>query len=114
MTAVANPATFVDLFQDATKDPFSTLAAAAKHTAYKKIYAHYNVDSDTGVVLEAASILKEITHLFEGEPIGRIAFFLQTDDGNQLKIVHKLCKYQPRVSVTTSNVRREFVYLREV
>ena len=76
MAAAANPATFADLFQEATKDPFCTLSSTAKLTAYEKIFVHFNVDSDTGVVPEVASILKETTHLFEAEPIGSIAYFL--------------------------------------
>ena len=47
MTAVINPTTFVDLFQDATKDPFGTLAdTACKHGTYEKICAHFNTRSD--------------------------------------------------------------------
>ena len=114
MTAVAHPVTFADLFQDATKDPFGTLTAAAKCAAYEKIYAHFNVDSDNGIMAEAVSILMEITHLFEVEPIGGIVFFLQTDRGHQLKIAHGLRKYQPRASVSMSNAGRKFAYLREV
>ena len=114
MIAVANPATFADTFQDVAKYPFGKLADAAKRVAYEKIYAHFNADSNNGVVPEAVLILMEITHLFEAEPIGRIAFFLQTDDGHQLKITHGLREYQPRASVfTTSNTRREFAYLGE-
>ena len=113
MTAVSNPKTFADLFQDATKDLFGPLATAAKHAAYQKIYAHFNVDNDKGIVLEASATLLEITHLFEAEPIRRIAFFLPTGDGHWLHIAYGLRKYQPRASVTTSNARREFAYLRE-
>ena len=76
MAAAANPTTFADLFRDATKDPFGTLTDVAKRAAYQKIYAYFNVNSDTGVVPEAASILKEIPCLFEAELIGGIAFFL--------------------------------------
>ena len=104
MTAVTNPKAFVDLFQDATKDPSGTLATAAKHAAYKKIYARFNVDIAT---------LTEIAHLFEAEPIGGIVFFLQTEDGHPLRIAHGLCKYQPRASMTRSNARCEFAYLGE-
>ena len=111
MTAVTNPKTFSDLFQDTTKDPFGTLATAAKRAAYQN--AHFNVDDDKRIVPEASATLTEITHLFEAEPIGGIAFFLQTEDGHQLRIAHGLRKYQPRASVTTSNARREFSYLGE-
>ena len=113
MTAVTNPKTFADLFQDATKNPFSALATAAKRAAYEKIYAHFNVCNNNGIVPEASSILTEITHLFEAEPIGGIAYFLQTDNRHWLRIAHGLRKYQPRASVTTSNARREFSYLGE-
>ena len=113
MTAVADPKTFADLFQDATKDPFGTLATATKRAPCKKIYAHFNVCEDNVIVPEASSILTKITHLFEAEPIGGLAFFLQTDDGHRLSATHGLRKYQPRASVTTSNARREFAYLRE-
>ena len=65
MTAVTNPTTFADLFQDATKDHFGTLATAAKRTAYEKIHAHFNIVGDNGIVPEAISILTEITHLYE-------------------------------------------------
>ena len=108
MTAVPNPTTFVDLFQDATKDPFSTLATAAKRATSEKLYAHFNVDNDNGIVPEAVSILTEITHLFEVKPIGGIVFFFQTDEGHWLTIVHGVRKYQPRVSVSTSNARHKF------
>ena len=37
------------------------------HSLQKK-YAHFNVDSDTGV-------LKEVAHLFEAKPISGITFF---------------------------------------
>ena len=113
MTTVTHPKTFGDLFQDATKDPFGTLTTAAKRAAYQKMYAHFNVDDDKGIVPEASATLTEITHLFEAEPIGGIVFFLQTEDGHQLRIAHGLRKYQPRASVTTSNACREFAYLRE-
>ena len=113
MSTVTHPKTFANLFQNATKDPFGTLATAAKRTAYEKIYAHFNVDGDNGIVPKASSILTKITHLFEAEPIRGIISFLQTDDGHQLKIAHRLRKYQPRASVTTSNARREFAYLGE-
>ena len=113
MNAVTNPTTFADMFQDATKDPFGTLATAAKRAAYEKIYAHVNVDDDNGIVPEARSILTEITHLFEADLIGGITFFLQTDEGYWLKIAHGLHKYQPPPSVTTSNASREFAYLGE-
>ena len=103
MTDITHPKNFGDLIQDATKDPFDTLAAAAKRAAYDKIYAHFNVDDDNGIVPEASSILTEITHLFEAGPIRGIALFLQTDDGHWLRIAHGLRKYQPRASVTTSN-----------
>jgi len=113
MTAVANPKTFGELFQDATKDPFGTLATATKHAAYKKIYAHFNAAEEHGIVPEASATLTEITHLFEAEPIGGIAFFLQTEEGHRLRIAHGLRKYQPRASVSTSYARREFAYLGE-
>ena len=114
MTAVANPKTFADLFQDATKDPFGTLATAAKRAAYQKPYAHFNVDDDKGIVPEASATLTKITHLFEAEPsIEGIAFFLQTEDGHRLQIAHGLRTYQPHASMTTSNARLEFAYLRE-
>ena len=86
MTAVTNPKTVADLFQEATKDPFGTLATVAKHAAYHKIHAHFNVNDEKGIVPEASGTLKEITHLFEAEPIGGIAFFLQTEDGHLLRI----------------------------
>ena len=106
MTAVTHPKTFGDLFQDATKDPFGTPATAAKRAAYQKIYAHFNVNDDKGIVPEASATLTEIAHLFEAKPIGGIAFFLQTEDGHRLQIAHGLPKYQPRASVTTPNARR--------
>ena len=108
MTAVANPTTFADLFQDTPKDTFGMLAAADKRAAYEKIYAHFDVNDDNGIVPGAVLILTEITHLFEAEPIGGIVFFLQTDKGHRLKIVHGLRKYQSGTSVTTSNARHEF------
>ena len=113
MTAVTNPKISADLFQDATKDPFGTLATAAKRAAYQKIYAHFNVDDDKGIVPEASATLTEITHLFEAKPIGGIAFFLQTEDGHWSRTAHGLRKYQPRASVTTTNAHHEFAYLGE-
>ena len=95
MTAVANPKTFADLFQEATKDPFGTLATTAKHSAYKKIYANFNAAEEQGIVPKASATLTEITHLFEAEPIGGIASFLQTEEGHWLRIAHELRKYQP-------------------
>ena len=65
MTAVTHPKTYGDLFQDATKDPFGTLATAAKRAVYQKMCAHFNVDNDKGIMLEASATLTEITHLFE-------------------------------------------------
>ena len=62
---------------------------------------------------EAASILEEITLLFEAEPIGRIASFLQTNNGHQLKIAHGLCQYKLQAFVSTSDARHEFAYLGE-
>ena len=56
MTAVTNLRTFADLSKDANKDPFGTLATAAKRAAYEKLYAHFNVDSDNGTVPEAVLI----------------------------------------------------------
>ena len=110
MTTVPNPnpKTFGYFFQDTTKDPFGTLATAAKRIAYQKIYAHFNIDDDKGIVPKTSAILTEITH-----PIGGIVFFLQTEDGHQLRIVHRLRKYQLCASVTTSSARREFAYLGE-
>ena len=113
MTAVINPKTFADLFQDATKDPFGTLTTAAKRAAYQRMYTHFNINDDKGIVPEASSILTEVTHLFEAEPIRGITFFLQTEHVHPLRIAHGLRKYQPRASVTTSNARRESAYLRE-
>ena len=112
-TAVTNPKTFADLFQDATKDPFGTLATTGKRAAHRKMYAHFNADEENGIVPEASVTLTETTHLFEAEPIGKIAFSLQTEDGHRLRIAHRLRKYQPRASVTTSYARREFAYLGE-
>ena len=57
MTAVTHSKTFGDLFQDATKNPFGTLATAAKRAVFEKIFAHFNVDDDNGIVPEAGSIL---------------------------------------------------------
>ena len=108
---MTNPKTFADLFQDATKDPFGTLATAAKCAAYRKIYAHFNADKKKGIVPEASATLTEITHLFEAGPIGGITFFLQSEDGHRLRIAHGLQKYQPRASVTTTYARRDFAYL---
>ena len=113
MTAVTHPKTFGGLFQDTTKDPFGTLLTAAKRAAYEKIYAHFNVKDDNGIVREASLVLTKITHLFEAEPIGVIVFFLQTDNGHRLRIAHGLRKYQSRASMTTSNARCEFAYLGE-
>ena len=96
---------FADLFQDATKDHFETLATTAKCTVYGKIYAHLNLDSETGVVSEPAAILKEVTHLFEAEPIGGIAGFLQTTKAYKLKIAHgfKLCAIGIYTSCVNTN-----------
>ena len=69
MTAVTDPKTFADLFQDATKDPFGPLATAAKHAAYHKIYAYLNVDEDKGIVPKASATLLEVTHLYEAEQL---------------------------------------------
>ena len=93
MTAVINPKTFADLFQDVTTDPFGTLTTAAKRTRYEKTYAHFNGWDDNGIVPEASSILTEIRHLFEAKPIEGIVFFLQTDNGHRLRIAHRLRKY---------------------
>ena len=54
-----------------------------------------------------------MTHLVEAKPIGRTVFFLQTDDGHQLKIAHGVRKYQPCASVTTAYARQEFAILGE-
>ena len=77
------------------------------------MYAHFNADDDNGIVPEASSILTEITHLFESEPIGGIAFYLQTGNGHRLQIAHRLRKYQSHACVTMSNTRSEFTYLGE-
>ena len=57
MTAVTHPKTFADLCQDATKDPFGTLATPAKRAAYQKIYAYFNADENKGIMPEASATL---------------------------------------------------------
>ena len=111
MTAIANPKTFMDLSQDTAKDPFGTLTTAAKQKAYEKIYVHFNTDHTKGALPEPAEILAEVTHIFQAEPIGRIAFFLNTADGYKLKTAHGLRKYQSRALPVTTYARQELAYL---